>query len=399
LARQQQAEVKVSIPLTETAAQQVLDRFHDVNATFPGTFEIRERKRQGMMVFGWLCTYVPEEILHAADILPVRITGYHQETDLEDGSAYLYVNNCSFSRSCLQLGLRGEYGFLDGVVGGSTCDGARRLFDLWRTYIGTPFHHVLTVPRKYTPEAHELYYRQVAQFKTHLEEYIGRRIPDERLCESVDLYNESRSLLRSLYDLRKLDEPPITGAETMEVLNASQRMSKELFNQRLRELLADLPRSRARHKGKARLMVTGSVLTNPAFVRSIEDQGALVVTDELCTSTRYWSDPVVLDGQGPPLRSISRRYLNNFPCARMFPSDERFNRIAGLARDFRVDGVISQIIRYCVPYAHDLPLLTERLKEQGIPTLALDVEYGTPGSGQIQTRVQAFLEMLETRKK
>ena len=69
------------------------------------------------------------------------------------------------------------------------------------------------------------------------------------------------------------------------------------------------------------------------------------------------------------------------------------------AKDFRVDGVISQIIRYCVPYAHDLPLLTERLKEQGIPTLALDVEYGTPGSGQIQTRVQAFLEMLETRKK
>ena len=125
----------------------------------------------------------------------------------------------------------------------------------------------------------------------------------------------------------------------------------------------------------------------------------MVVTDELCNSTRYWSDLVVLDQDKTLLQALSQRYLNNFPCARMFPSEERFNRILDLARSFRVDGVISQIIRYCVPYAHDLPLLTQKLKAQGIPVLALDVEYGTSGSGQIQTRVQAFLEMLETRRR
>ena len=145
-------------------------------------------------------------------------------------------------------------------------------------------------------------------------------------------------------------------------------------------------------------MVVGSVMNNPEFIKAIETQGGLVVTDDLCTSTRYWSDPVVLDQGTPPLEAISQRYLNNFPCARMVPSDERFNRTLDLARDFKVDGVISQIIRYCVSYAHDLPLMTDRLKSQGIPTLALDVEYGTSGSGQIQTRVQAFLEMLEAKR-
>ena len=145
-------------------------------------------------------------------------------------------------------------------------------------------------------------------------------------------------------------------------------------------------------------MVVGSVMNNPEFIKCIESQGGLVVTDELCTSTRYWSDPVILSKDEPPLKAISRRYLNNFPCARMFPSDDRFNRVIELIRDFRVDGVISEIIRYCVPYAHDLPLLKKRLKKAGIPTLALDVEYGTSGSGQISTRVQAFLEMLETYK-
>jgi bzd-type benzoyl-CoA reductase N subunit len=356
-----------------------------------------EHKHQGNKVFGWLCTYVPEEVIHAAGVLPVRITGYSQETELEDGNAYLYINNCSFSRSCLQMGIRGEYGFLDGVVGGSTCDGARRLFDLWRYYIKTPFHHVLTVPRKHTQRAHDLYHDQVKQFKQHLEEFLDVQITDEKLLHSIDLYNESRALLASLYELRKLPEPPITGAETMEVLNASFRMPKELFNEWLRSLLDELVKSNNTHKSRARLMIVGSVMNNPEFVQSIEEQGGLVVIDELCTSTRYWSDPVVLDPDKTPLEAISQRYLSNFPCARMVPSDERFDRILELARDFKVDGVISQIIRYCVPYAHDLPLLTDRLKTQGIPTLSLDVEYGTSGSGQIQTRVQAFLEMLEAK--
>jgi len=376
-----------------------LVRFRQINDTFPQTEQIREHKRQGKKVFGWLCTYVPEEIMHAAEILPVRVTGYSQEMELEDGNAYLYINNCSFSRSCLQMGLRGEYQFLDGMVAGSTCDGARRLFDLWQHYLKTPFHHILTVPRKYTEKAHNLYCQQVMQFREHLEEFLGQKIADEQLRHSIEVYNRARILLKQLYELRKADAPPISGAETMEVLNASFRMPKEQFNQWLEQLLSELGKSSVTHKGRARLMVVGSVMNNPEFVKSIEAQGGLVVTDELCTSTRYWSDPVVLEAGQDPVRAISRRYLSNFPCARMVPSDERFNRILNLVKEFKVGGVISQIIRYCVPYAHDLPLLRDRLKELGVPVLALDVEYGTSGSGQIQTRVQAFLEMLEARKR
>ena len=145
-------------------------------------------------------------------------------------------------------------------------------------------------------------------------------------------------------------------------------------------------------------MLIGSVLTNPEFIKSIEELGVIVTTDELCTSTRYWSDPVVLEGAVSPLAAIARRYLSNFPCARMYPSTERFDRIVKLAREAKADGIISETIRYCVPYAHDIPLLSDRLKSEGIPLLTLDVEYGTSGSGQIRTRVQAFLEMVEARK-
>ena len=375
-----------------------LDRFRAYNESFPESRQIEEHKEKGGKVFGWLCTYVPEEILHAAGILPVRITGEHRETDLDDANAYLYVNTCSFSRSCFQLGIRGEYDFLDGVVGGSTCDGARRLFDLWRNYIGTPFHHVLTVPRKYTERAHELYFQEVKQFKEHLEEELGLHVTDDALKASIRLYNRSRELLGKLYELRKRDKPPINGAETMEVLNASYRMPKETFNAWLSDLIEELEGSERAYTARARLMLIGSVLTNPEFIASIEEQGGLVVTDELCTSTRYWGDLVVLNPEEPVLKSLSRRYLNNFPCARMYPSDERFNRIVDYALQYKVEGVVSQIVRYCVNYNHDQPLLTERLKEHNIPILGLDVEYGTSGSGQVATRVQAFLEMLEAKR-
>jgi bcr-type benzoyl-CoA reductase subunit C len=376
-----------------------LEKFREMNSAFPRTKEIADWKQSGKKVYGWLCTYVPEEIMHAAGILPIRITGSVQETELDDGNAYLYVNSCSFSRSCLQMGLKAEYEFLDGVVGGSTCDGARRLFDLWRQYIGTPFHHVLTVPRKYTEKAHQLYYQEVLQFTQHLEDHLGFKIAEDKLLASINLYNESRALLKALYDLRKLEKPLITGAETMEVLNASFHIPTELFNSWLTDLLAELAKCDCANTGRARLMLIGSVLTNPEFIKAIENQGGLVVTDELCTSTRYWSDPVILDKNRSLIESISRRYLNNFPCARMFPSDERFDRIIQYIKDFHVDGVISQIVRYCVPYSHDLPLLIKKLKKIDVPLLALDVEYGTSGSGQIQTRVQAFLEMLEVRTK
>src|SRR4030042_5846287 len=180
--------------MTETSLP-TLNKFREYNLAFPKNKEILELKQQGKKIFGWLCTYVPEEIIHAAGAIPFRITGYAQEQELDDGNAYLYINNCSFSRSCFQMGFRQEYDYLDGIIAGSTCDGARRLFDLWVHYIETPFHHIMTVPRKYTERAHKLYFEQVTQFKDHLEEFMGVKISGEALLKSTNLYNESRALL------------------------------------------------------------------------------------------------------------------------------------------------------------------------------------------------------------
>ena len=378
---------------------ETLSEIREINASFPFSEPIKEWKEQGKKVIGWQCTYVPEEIIYAAGMLPIRVTGDSRELELEDANAYLYINTCSFVRSCFQLALEGQYDFLDGLVSGSTCDGARRLADVWSHYLSPPVIYVLSVPRKSTERAHELYRQEVLELKQRLEERFQVEITDQALREAIGVYNRSRGLLKKLYELRKLDTPPISGAETLEVLNAGFKMPRDQFNQLLERLLEEASTGDRALEGKSRLMIIGSVLNNPEFIKTIEDLGGSVVADELCTSTRYWWESVDADPNLEPLGAISRRYLNNYPCARMFPAEDRFDRVLDLAKDFRVDGVVSQIIRYCVPYAHDEILLRERFEQRDIPVLELDVEYGMPGTGQIRTRVQAFLEMLEGGRK
>jgi benzoyl-CoA reductase subunit C len=184
----------------------------------------------------------------------------------------------------------------------------------------------------------------------------------------------------------------------MEVYNAMFKYPREEFNRILERLVDELSATRRAVDGKFRLMISGSPLNNAEFIKTIEDLGAVVVVDEMCTGSRYWWDSVETTPNLTPIEAISQRYLNNQPCARMMPSEKRFDTVLEMVKDYRVQGVVSQIIRYCVPYAHDQPLLRERLEKHGIPVLELDVEYGMAGMGQIRTRVQAFLEMLEANQ-
>jgi len=378
---------------------ETLREVREINSSFPYTAPIRACKEQGKKIIAFECTYVPEEIIHAAGILPIRLTGDSRELDLEEANAYMYINTCSFVRSCLELVLRKQYDFLDGFVSATTCDSSRRLTDVWDYYKLTQFVYILSVPRKMTERAHQLYREEVQDLKQRLEEFFDVEISAQALRQAITVYNKGRELLRELYELRKSDTPPITGSEVLEVLNAGFKMPREQFNDLLGRLVEEASSGQRAVEGKFRLMVNGSPLNNADFIKTIEDLGGLVVVDELCTGARYWWDLVDADPEIDPIEALSRRYLNNFPCPRMFPPEGRFNRVLQMVEDYHVDGVVSEIVRYCVHCAHDQPLLRRRLEKQGVPVLELNVEYGMPGTGQIRTRVQAFLEMLERRTK
>lgn len=343
-------------------------------------------------VIGWFCIYVPEEIITAAGMLPFRIIGQESETPL--ANAYLYSNNCTFARSCLEEVLQGKLDFLSGAVICNSCDHIRRLYDVWRKYITIPYRHLLGVPGKVSPNTLCYFKGQLLQLKEGLEQYFKVRITEERLKETIRLYNYNRTLLNRLYDLRRAIPSPISGHEIMEVVLAGMFIPKEVHNHFLEDLLAQLGQQpdNSPQTPKPRILLMGSELDNPEYVKIIEDQGVEIVIEDICCGYRYFADLVEEDGD--PIEALTRRYLSRMPCPRMHPAGPRIEQLKELAQLYNINGIVYTTIKFCDLHAGAYPIVRDHFKELSIPILHLEREYGLAGIGQVKTRVQAFLEML-----
>jgi len=375
-----------------------LSKLREIGAALPkDNVYLKEWKSQGKKIMGWICTHSPEEVIHAAGMLPYRIVGDPGE-EIIDAEAYLFANTCFLVRSIVQLALNKEYEILDGILFVNTCDHMRRIFDIWRHYLPTPSYHILAVPHKISEASLEFFEVEVKKLKRRVEEISGQEITEEGLRNSIDLYNKSRQLLRQLYELRKQDPPPVGAAEVIDIIRAAMKMPKEQFNPLLETALAEIGQRTPAADKRVRLMVVGSYLDNPQFMQTIEDLGAAVVVDQICMGTRYFWDSI--DTSLPPLQGIARRYLRRTPCARIRPIAMRLKHIMDLVKEFSVDGVIYEIIKYCDLYGYDKPVFRRELEQAGIPVVELDLEYGGGrlNLGQLRTRVGAFIEMLENKK-
>ena len=353
---------------------------------------IRAWKEKGDKIIGFLCCYVPEEIIYAAGILPYRIRATGCWKSLQ-GDLWMSNLNCSFARSCLEFALDGTYGFLDGLVASDSCGHAHRLYDNWRFSAELPFMHFLTVPHKSGESAVAWYREEVANFKNRLEDFSGIAITKEGMEKAIEVYNETRRLLRELYELRRSNHPPITGFESQKLVLAAMSMPKDQYNKLLSKYLEEIRESQPLTKYRARLMVLGSALDDPAFMKIIEDQGGLVVTDALCFGSRYLWEPVRVESD--LLESLAKSYLNRAVCPRMMEQHEGlFNIIKEMVQNFKVDGIIFERMQYCDIWGGESLFLEKKLKESNIPFLGLQRDQVITSGAQTATRVEAFIEMV-----
>ncbi|MCL6560006.1 MAG: 2-hydroxyacyl-CoA dehydratase family protein, partial [Firmicutes bacterium] len=176
---------------------------------------VQELKAQGKKIAGYFCCYVPGELLEAADYVPFRILGDMSEP-ITTADTYLPTVMCAFYRSCMDLGMKGRYAFLDAFIGCHACDAAERVSAIWRAYLKFPCSFYLDLPHTTHAAAIELFQEQLAYLKRVLEESSGP-ISNEKIKEKILLYNQQRSLVRQLYNLRKADPPPISGTEVLQV--------------------------------------------------------------------------------------------------------------------------------------------------------------------------------------
>jgi benzoyl-CoA reductase/2-hydroxyglutaryl-CoA dehydratase subunit BcrC/BadD/HgdB len=337
---------------------------------------------------------IPEELLMAAGLLPFRMraTG---STGSEAGDAWLTRLNCSFPRHCLSVALEGGFDFLDGIVCINSCDHVRRLYDVWQRALPTGFVEFLTLPRHAGPDQIAWYTEELTLLKGKIEQHFGVEINSVAVRQAISLANETRSLQRRLYELRKREQPPITGAEVLSVMVAGTALPKSHYNELLRALLEDLDAREGDGTPRARLLVTGGILDDPAWVGAIEEVGGVVVGEITCFGARLmWED---VDGDASdPLEGLARYYLADRPsCPRLNGSQERRSQFAiEMFREFGCDGIVGEKMVFCDQWNVEHYLLGSDLGEAGIPFLSLERSYVTEGIGQLKTRVQAFIETM-----
>lgn len=342
-------------------------------------------------VIGWFCAYTPVEILLAAGLYPFRIVPEPAKT-ITLADSYIERSFCPYVRSCLGEALEGNYRFLSGLVMVNSCDPMRRLYDAWRYYIGGDFVSLLDLPRINSNLAVEYYRECLLRFIGELEAHYRVRISAAAISEAILAHNKTRSLLKELYHLNQDCGMPVSAVQVHRVVKASTVLPGDTFNELLEDLLSEVDRAGSDLYEGPRVLVSGSLLDNPLIIELIEQSGARVVADDLCTGTRlFWQ---LVEPDGEPLTALSQYYLGRTPCPRMKDAQRRFDHVFRLIDDFRVDGVIFYTLKFCDPSLYDIPVLKGQLGVRGIPGLVLEGDY-TPGTlGRVRTRIQAFIEML-----
>ncbi|MFQ5477857.1 MAG: 2-hydroxyacyl-CoA dehydratase subunit D [Candidatus Krumholzibacteriia bacterium] len=355
---------------------------------------VEQWKDGGGKVVGYFCSHVPTELLTAAGILPFRMRGTGS-TGTELSDAFFSSINCSFPRHCFNLALQGDYDFLDGLVCINSCDHLRRIYDNWKRNVDTPFLTIMSLPKKVTDAQVEWYYEEINILKRNIEQHFDVQISTERLRKAIKVHNATRQLQRRLYALRKHENPPISGAQTLAVMVAGTAMPAGRYNPLLETLLDELELSETKPDYRARLMIVGSELDDPEYVDVIEKQGGLVVTDSICFGTRtMWVDAEAEEED--PIWALARYYIQERPsCPRMNGDQPRRAKfLKDMIKEFSVDGVIGERMMFCDFWCAEHYMNKLDFKEAGVPFIQIDREYVSSGTGQLRTRIQAFLETI-----
>ncbi len=353
---------------------------------------IKRWRKKGKPILGYACSYTPEEIIFAAEILPIRILGTLEPPKSAD--VYLPVNVCSFAKSCVSEALKGEYSLLDGYVTSNCCDSQNKIYDFWRNLTPVPKTYFINTPHSTTENALGFFCKELERFKDWITKNFETEITQENLKYAIETFNENRRLLKQVYDLRRRHPPLLSGSETLEIVLSSMIIPKDEHNKLLHGLLAQIDNCEHQEKDCARLLVSGSIMGSPKLLGLIESVGGCIVADDLCTGSRYfWT---LVEEDTDPMMAIARRYLHKIPCPFLHSSEERFEHVSEMVKLFDVEGVIILSLKFCDVHSFDAPLLAEELRTtEGLPVLPLEWEHSLSGIAQLKTRVEAFIEMLE----
>lgn len=348
-------------------------------------------KARGGKVAGVRCLTVPEELILAVGMLPHPLYGTPEPVGPAD--AYFQSCTCELARNLFDRALAGKYAGLDLVLFGNTCDIVRKLTDLWNGFLPGARALLCNTPQKVRNESSRRYtVEELRRTAAAIGRAAGREPDEAALRDAIRTTNETRRLLRAIFESRAGEVQRFSAAEALDIVMGASVLPKAEANTALARLLEDLGRVEPVPRSGPRILVTGSLLDSPVLLEMIEQEGGVVVAEDLCTGLRYFWHPVPEDGD--PFDALYRHFDGRPVCACLHPMDARFEFLTEMIAAFRAEAVVCFNLKYCHPFLYEAPIFKQRLEARGIPAIVLEVGHDHSGHGQLRTRLQAFVEML-----
>ena len=371
---------------------------------------VQQAQKEGMKCIGYMCENVPEPLLNLAGCFSSRLRA-PRTGSMEVATYYLTSFLCEYSRAILERALEGGFNFLDGMITPDGCTMLNRCVEnmdvlqaMGKDKKGFFFDY-MEIPMKADYNGLDLY---VLQCRNHilkpLAENYGIDTSDAAIRKAVAEHNKVCELIRAIGDFRKLENPTITGYEFNVICLATYCAPKHLLIGKLEETLEELKKRKPDPEPwfKARVLVVGSEVDDTDFIKLVEESGAFVCADRFCYGSLPCRDPIELNDEEDALTQICRAYMYRAECPRYMDTvsmDHRRAYVDELAKEYNADGIIYQQMKFCDPWAYEKMMGYHILRNRyDWPVLAVDRPYAIGTSGQMRTRVQAFMESIDIKK-
>lgn len=369
---------------------------------------IAQAKSEGKRCVAYVCENVPEPLLNLAGTFSIRLRA-PRTGSMEMATYYLTSFLCEYSRALLERSIEGGFKFADCIITPDGCTMMNRCvenMELLKTMDKEKFfYEYMEIPMKCDDNGLNLYTLQCTNhILKPLAENFGIDVSDAAIRESVRRHNRVCELIRAIGDFRKEENPRITGYEFHIITLATYAAPQDMLIEKLEETLEELKTREPEPKNpfRARVVVVGSEIDDVDFVKLVEETGAYVCADRFCYGSLPGRVPIELNDAEDALTQVCRHYMTHSQCPRYMDMPKMLGRreyVNALAKEYNADGIIYEQIKFCDPWAYERMVGSHVLQHDfGYPVLSVDRPYTIAGSGQMRTRVQAFVESIEIKK-
>lgn len=369
---------------------------------------VQQAKKDGKICLAYTCYHIPEVLLNLDNCFSTRLRA-PRTGSMDIATYYMSSYLCGYSKALVERGIEGGYHHLDAFIGSETCSEMNRCYEHFEilNLVDNPkfFVPICDVPFKIAPHTVK-HFKQQLQIKVldKLHEVYGVDISEEAMRKAVEEHNEVCRLITEIGEYRKEENPRITGYEFHVINLVSYVCPKYLIIDKLRETAEELKTREpdAKKQYRAKIVVVGSEMDDPDFTKLFEESGALVVADRYCFGSLPGREEIHLSENGDVLEEIILHFMNTSQCPRYMSHDKTVGRkeyVKKLVEEYHAEGVVYQQLKFCEYWGYERALASHIItNDYGIPSVCVDRQYTANASGQLRTRIQAFVESLEIKR-